>query len=114
EQLPRAARLAELLERAMREPPLLDAIFGFEASYARRDGSGRYVISASTLPWREGRPLSLGGFALEDGQVVQKVRERAGSVVRRFVVDTLEDSYEDWLATPATTTAVAWLAAEES
>jgi hypothetical protein len=33
--------------------------------------------------------------------------------VRRFQVDTLEQSYEDWLATPASPAAVAWLTAEE-
>jgi hypothetical protein len=114
QQLPPVERVTQLMERAYKEPPLLDAIFGFEASYARRDGSGRYVVQASTLPWREGRALmSLGGFGLEDGLVVQRAREKEGSVVRRFHVDTLEPSYEDWLATPATATAVAWLAAEE-
>jgi len=114
EALPAAARLSDLMERAAAEPALLAAIFGFEASYARRDGSGRYVIAASTLPWREGRPLlALGGFALEDGVVTQKAREKERAVERRFQVDTLEPSYEDWQATPATATAVAWLAAEE-
>ena len=114
EALPAAARLSDLLERAASEPRLLDSIFGFEASYARRDGSGRYVVKASTLPWREGRPLlALGGFTLEDGFVVQKAREKERAVERRFRVDTLESSYEDWLATPATSRAVAWLAAEE-
>ncbi|HEY6080668.1 MAG TPA: hypothetical protein VIW29_17760 [Polyangiaceae bacterium] len=112
--LPPAERLSQLIERAASEPRLLDAIFGFEASYARRDGSGRYVVAASTLPWREGRPLlSLDGFSLEDGQVVQKAREQSRSVERRFRIDTLEPSYEDWIATPATQAAVAWLAAEE-
>jgi hypothetical protein len=96
------------------EPRLLDAIFGFEASYARRDGTGRYVVTASTSPWREGRPLlALGGFKLEDGFVLQKAREKERAVERRFRVDTLEPNYEDWIATPATTLAVAWLAAEE-
>jgi hypothetical protein len=67
------------------------------------------------LPWREGRALlSLGGFTQEDGTLVQRVREKDGNVVRRFQVDTLEPSYEDWLATPATAQAVSWLAAEES
>ncbi|HXK20639.1 MAG TPA: hypothetical protein VNG33_22665, partial [Polyangiaceae bacterium] len=114
EPLPQAARLSDLLERAAREPQLLEAIFSFEASYARRDGSGRYVVAASTLPWREGRPLlAFGGFALEDGVVTQKAREKERAVERRFQVDTLEPNYEDWLATPATATAVAWLAAEE-
>jgi hypothetical protein len=115
EPLPPAARLSDLMERAAREPALLELIFGFEASYARRDGSGRYVIKASTLPWREGRPLlALGGFALEGGLVTQKAREKERAVERRFHVDTLEPNYEDWLATPATAAAVAWLAAEES
>jgi hypothetical protein len=73
------------------------------------------VISASTLPWREGRPLlTQSGFALEDGVVVQKVRSKTGSIERRFRVDTLEPSYEDWLATPATPSAVGWLATEEA
>lgn len=115
EALPRAERLSELIERASREPQLLDAVFGFEASYARRDGSGRYVISASTLPWREGRPLlATSGFSFEDGLVVQRVKEREGSFERRFAVDTLEASCEDWLATPATPSAVSWLHAEEA
>jgi hypothetical protein len=114
EVLPPAKRLSDLIERARTEPRLLDAIFGFEASYARRDGSGRYVVTASTSPWREGRPLlALGGFKLEDGFVLQKAREKERAVERRFRVDTLEPNYEDWVATPATTPAVAWLAAEE-
>lgn len=114
EALPRAERLSELMERAAREPRLLDAVFGFEASYARRDGSGRYVISASTLPWREGRPLlATSGFAFEDSVVVQRAKEKECAVERRFTVDTLEESYEDWLATPATSGAVAWLDAEQ-
>ena len=103
------------MERAAGDSRLLDAIFGFEASYARRDGSGRYVISASTLPWREGRPLlATGGFKLEDGFLLQQAREKERAVERRFRVDTLEPSYEDWLATPATSQAVAWLQAEEA
>jgi hypothetical protein len=114
EPLPPAARLTDLIESARSEPRLLDIIFGFEASYARRDAAGRYLVSASTLPWREGRALlSFGGFSLENGGIVQRAREKSGSVVRRFQVDTLESSYEDWLATPATASAVAWLAAEE-
>ena len=114
ETLPPAARLSELMERAAADARLLDAIFGFEASYARRDGSGRYVITASTLPWREGRPLlATGGFKLEDGFVLQKAREKERGVERRFRIDTLEENYEDWLATPATAQAVEWLAAEE-
>lgn len=111
--LPPAARLSELVERAVREPRLLDALFGFEASYARRDKTGRYVVSASTLPWREGQPLlALGGFRLKDGVLLQKVREQGRGVERRFQIDTLEPSYEDWLATPASAAAVDWLAAE--
>jgi hypothetical protein len=114
EPLPAVARLSDLIERAASEPRLLEAVFGFEASYARRDASGRYLVKASTLPWREGRPLlALGGFSLEDGFVVQKAREQERAVERRFRVDTLESSYEDWLATPATSQAVAWLVAEE-
>lgn len=114
EALPPAERVTSLIERARSQPALLDAIFGFEASYARRDGQGRYVVQASTLPWREGRVLmAFSGFGLEDGIVVQRARERDGNVVRRFQVDTLEPSYEDWLATPATQSAVSWLAAEE-
>ena len=113
EALPPVARLGELIERAAREPRLLDAVFGFEASYARRDATGRYVVSASTLPWREGKPLlALGGFSMKDGLVVQKARENGRGVERRFQVDTLEPSYEDWLATPATAAAADWLAGE--
>ncbi|HYQ15017.1 MAG TPA: hypothetical protein VEQ58_04655 [Polyangiaceae bacterium] len=113
ESLPAAARLSDLLERAAREPKLLDLVFGFEASYARRDSAGRYVITASTLPWREGKPLlSLGGFAVHDGVVTQKARENGRGIERRFQIDTLEPSYEDWLATPATAAAVSWLGSE--
>jgi hypothetical protein len=113
EALPPATRLRELVERAAHEPRLFDAVFGFEASYARRDAAGRYVVSASTLPWREGKPLlALGGFATKDGLVVQRARENGRGIERRFQIDTLEPSYEDWLATPATASAAAWLAAE--
>jgi hypothetical protein len=115
EALPAAARLSELVERAVREPRLLELLFGFEASYARREASGRYVIAASTLPWREGQPLlALGGFAVQDGLVLQKAREGGHAVERRFQIDTLEPSYEDWLATPATAAAVSWLGGEET
>lgn len=115
EPLPPAARLSELVARAAREPGLLDRVLSFEASYARRDASGRYVIEASTWPWREGRPLlSLGGFAVQDGLVMQRARESGHAVERRFQIDTLEPSYEDWLATPATAAAAEWLGAETS
>ncbi len=111
--LPAAARLSELVERAAREPELLDTLFGFDASYARRDAAGRYVVSASTLPWREGQPLlALGGFAVRDGLVVQRARENGRAIERRFQIDTLEPSYEDWLATPAPAAAADWLASE--
>lgn len=111
--LPLVTRVSDLMERATRDQKLLDLVFGFEASYARRDAEGRYVIESSTLPWREGEVvLGLGGFGLEDGVVVQRVREQEGMVLRRFQVDTLEESYEDWLATPATSNAVAWLTSE--
>jgi hypothetical protein len=113
EELPRSERLSDLLERATSEPALLDAIFGFEASFARRDATGRYVITDSTLPWREGKPLlSTGGFSVEDGMLIQKAREQNRGIERRFQIDTLEESYEDWLATPATPSAVSWLNAE--
>lgn len=115
EALPPAARLGELVERAAREPKLRELLFGFEASYARRDEAGRYQVVASTLPWREGKPLmALGGFSVHDGLVLQKARENGRGIERRFQIDTLEPSYEDWLATPATATAVEWLAAEPS
>ncbi len=111
--LPQAERVTDLVERAVREPALMDAIFGFEASYARRDASGRYVVQASTLPWREGKPLmAFGGFTLQDGVVLQKARENNRAIERRFTVDTLESTYEDWVATPATTAATNWLHAE--
>lgn len=113
--LPAVARVTDLVERAAREPRLMDAIFGCEASYARRDASGRYQVAHSTLPWREGKPLlAMGGFSLEDGVVIQRARENNRAVTRRFVVDTLEPSYQDWLATPATAAAVDWLGAEDT
>lgn len=115
EALPVGASLGELVERAAREPRLLEAVFGFDASYARRDAAGRYIVTASTLPWREGQPLlALDGFTLKDGLVVQQAREGARAVERRFQIDTLEPSHEDWSATPATSAAAAWLASEES
>lgn len=115
EALPPCERITDLVERATKEPKLLDAIFGFEASYARRDASGRYVVQASTLPWREGKPLmAFGGFTLQDGVVLQKARENNRAVERRFTVDTLESNYEDWLATPAAASAVNWLHEEKT
>jgi hypothetical protein len=111
--LPPATHLRELIERAAGEPRLRDAVFGFDASYARRDAEGRYVVTASTLPWREGQLLmSLDGFGSKDGVIVQKTREEGRAIERRFQIDTLEPSYEDWVATPATSAAAAWLAGE--
>jgi hypothetical protein len=112
--LPQAERLSALIARAAREPELLSAIFGFEASYARRRGDGDYVIQASTWPWREGEVLVQDGFSVQDGLVLQQVSERGDRVERRYRVDTLEPSYEDWVATPATGAAVSWLNAESS
>jgi hypothetical protein len=115
EALPPCERVTDLIERATKEPKLLDSIFGFDASYATRDESGRYVVRASTLPWREGKPLmAFGGFTMQDGVVVQKARESNRAVERRFTVDTLESNYEDWLATPATTAAETWLHEEKT
>lgn len=115
EALPTCDRVTDLVERAAREPPLLDALFGFDASYARRDAAGRYIVQASTLPWREGKPLmAFGGFTLQDGVVLQKARENSRAVERRFTVDTLESTYEDWLATPASNAAMSWLHEEKT
>ena len=116
ERLPSAARVTDLLERAAREPQLLDAIFGCEASYARRDASGHYVIEHSTLPWREGKSLlTMDGFALnEDGTVTHRSLEDDRVSTRRFVVDTLEPSYSGCLATEASESALSWLHAEDT
>ncbi len=57
-QIPRPARLVDLLDDHELDRPLIEALLDCEFSVARRDGCG-WSITASTLPWREGEVLDV-------------------------------------------------------
>ncbi len=109
--LPQAERLGSLIG----DQSLLDAIFGFDASYGKLDASGEYVALLSTLPWREGHKLfEQDGFSYLAGEnsVLQRVHEAGRDIERRFSIDTLEPKFDGTLATPAEPGAVSWLERE--
>jgi len=90
------ARVDELVWRSAREPTTLQRVFGLDASYARADAAGAFVVSASTLPWRLEQPLmELDGFAYdaERDRLVQRVEEGGIAIERRFTIDTLEPRF---------------------
>ena len=57
--VPRAARLPELIAEAGGDRAAIEALLDCEFSFARRR-AGRWVIEASTLPWREGEVIDVG------------------------------------------------------
>ena len=113
--LPPNRRAADLVRERPRDRELLEAIFGFEASYAESAAGQAFVVKASTLPWREGAPLiELDGFSSidSDGVLVQRVREQDVTLERRFRIDTLEANFVDLDATAVSAEGAAWLDAE--
>lgn len=110
--LPKVGRLADLVRANPGNEALLKRVFRFEASYATRNDDGEYVVSASTLPYREGRPLiSLDGFSLHGDVLLQRATEQSRLVERRFRVETCE-SFSGELATTPASSAEAWLQQE--
>jgi hypothetical protein len=57
--IPRLARLHELHDQYATDRPMLEALLDCEFSVAELDGD-TWVITASTLPWREGKVLDVG------------------------------------------------------
>ncbi len=57
--IPRVARLPELIGEAGGDRAAVEALLDCEFSFARRR-AGRWVIEASTLPWREGEVIDVG------------------------------------------------------
>ena len=56
--VPRAARLPELLEEYVDDRVVIEALLDCEFSIAERDGD-EWVITTSTLPWRQGQVLDV-------------------------------------------------------
>jgi len=110
--LPKVGRLADLVRANPGNRALLNNVFRFEASYATRGADGDYVVTASTLPFREGQRLtSLDGFALDGDMLVQRATEGERLVERRFRIETCE-SFDGGVSTEATPVARSWLAQE--
>jgi hypothetical protein len=110
--LPKVGRLVDPVRVNPGNVALLKNVFRFEASYAKRSDGGDYVVSASTLPYREGESLmSLDGFSLHGDVVVQRATEGRRLVERRFSIETYETSSFD-AATAATPAAGSWLEQE--
>jgi hypothetical protein len=112
--LPQNARPARMVAEDPRDRELLDAVFDFEASYARRAADGSFVVEASTLPWREGSALDLDGFSEGDHKdvLIQRTRSHGLTLERRFRVDTLEPTFASVESTAVTAEGAAWLDAE--
>lgn len=107
--LPKVGRLVDLVRANPGNVALLKNVFRFEASYGTRGAGGDYVVSASTLPFREGEPLiSLDGFSLHGDVLVQRATEGKRLVERRFRIETCETLCFD-AGTTATATAENWL-----
>jgi hypothetical protein len=91
-----AERVDELVRRRGGEPATLQRVFALDASYARADAAGAFVVTLSTLPWRLEQPLiELEGFAYDAARdlLVQHVEERGIAIERRFTIDSLEPSF---------------------
>jgi hypothetical protein len=56
--IPRPARLPELMDEYAQDRAMMEALLDCEFSVAERTGDV-WVISASTLPWREGTMLDV-------------------------------------------------------
>jgi hypothetical protein len=56
--IPRPARLLELLDDCNGDRPMMEALLDCEFSIAELD-SDKWVVTASTLPWREGAALDV-------------------------------------------------------
>ena len=56
--VPRQARLLDLLDDHQHDRSMIEALLDCEFSVAERNGSG-WAITASTLPWREGEVLDV-------------------------------------------------------
>ena len=91
-----AGRIDEFVRRSVGEPARLQRVFEFDASYARADAAGEFVVSVSTLPWRvEQRLIELDGFTYDAPRdlLVQRVEERGIAIERRFTIDSLEPRF---------------------
>lgn len=105
--------LSEQLRTAPDPADLAQRIFSAEASYARRQASGRYVIELSTNPWATGMTLDLHGFepSPRPGLLIQ---ECEAGLRRTWRVDTLLPDAPCALDTPALASGAEWLRREVS
>jgi hypothetical protein len=110
-------RLEDSVRRHVGDAAGLQRIFSCDASYGTTHATGDdFIVSLSTLPWREGQPLlSLDGFLdpEESGLVLQRVDEQNRALERRFIIDTLEPDFRGTMGTAASPTAVEWLKQEK-
>ena len=109
-------RLADFVARNRENVAALQAVFGFDASYARWDGDADvFTIELATDPQREGASLlELHGFEHDQvaGTVVQVVTERGRALERRFSIDTLEPVFAPGPGTEPTAEGRSWFERE--
>jgi hypothetical protein len=109
-----AGRIDELVCRAA-EPAALQRVFEFDASYARANAAGAFVVAVSTLPWRLEQPLiELEGFAYDAPRdlLVQRVEELGIAIERRFAIDTWEPRFAATESTAPSAEAESWFERE--
>ena len=107
-------QLRDQAQAAVGDAKALAALFATETSIAYADQDGRYQIALSTLPARVGQHFSLEGFEISgDSEVTQHLTHIDGrTVVRTFIIDTLEPNWQSELGTPSTDQATQWFSAE--
>lgn len=105
-------RLRDVANEAAQDPELLKDLFGFEASYATREGSCDYKIQLSTNAALIGQTLAVSdGFTFDPATnlVTQRVQEGHRTLERLFMLDTLEPQVSFSSATNVTTEGKEWL-----
>ncbi len=109
-----ALQLRERAAQAQGDAGTLAELFDFETSLAHADERGRYRVALSTAPPRVGQVFSLEGFELLGTGCVRQHLQRPDNrtVVRTFIIDTLEPDWRADLATPSSAQAQTWFAAE--
>jgi hypothetical protein len=87
-------RIADFVAKNRGNAAALQAVFGFDASYARWNGDADvFRVELATNPEREGTSLlDLEGFDYDEAthSFVQVARENGRDLERRFTIDTLE------------------------
>lgn len=111
-------RLADFVARNRENAGALQAVFGFDACYARRNGEEDvFHVELATNPEREGTSLlELDGFDYDEAThtVVQIAHESGRELERRFTLDTLEPVFAPARGTEPSPEGRGWFAREST